>query len=125
MEDPASLAITQLYNSSANEFARRLNLMTTNMRRALLEDFRDTPNSLMLDTEEILSTLSSTAIKSQVQAADLADITNEQRQDFGLRLENNLADAITVLRDCFATFGDRTSIAFQLEAASLLDVPVS
>jgi len=120
----AALAITQLYNTTDNEFDNRFHIMMTNLRRKLLETFRDASVDLQLDSDAILNNQSSALIHIQMSACAAADITEDQSQDFGLRLENNLADAIIILQRCFALFGERTSAAFQLEAASLLGLPV-
>ena len=118
--NPASAAITELYNLAGEAFDRRFFVMTANLKSRLLEDFVRAEDGLFEDVEDILNTLSAAAIRTQKSACDVADITDAQKQDFEHRLDNDLANTIIIIRDSFAVFGEHVSENFQRVTATQL-----
>jgi len=121
----ATTAITQLYQLTGSDFDNRFLVMTTNIKRQLLEDFILAPKVIHSDVEQLLGDLSAAVIQTQKTACLSADISEEQKRDFENRIDNCLAGAIIVIRDCFAVSGDRASADFQLETAKRLGIPVA
>ena len=119
----ASDAITSLYTLPAADFDRRLQIMLTNLRRIFVEELRDAPDTLQLDQDGLLAFLTGGAVASHLQSSQLADITEEQKEDFQLRLDRNLAEAVLVVQRCLAIIPDSASAAFQREIAAELGVP--
>ena len=120
----ATTAITDLYRLAGDAFAQRFAILTTNLKRQLLEEFIKAPSFIHSGVEELLNTLSASIIHTQETACHGAEITDEQKQGFENRLDNALAEAIIVIRDSFSTFGNRALPAFQLETAKKLGIPL-
>lgn len=117
----ASTAITELYQLDGEDFDRRFNVMALNIKRQLLEDFITSP---LTDSESTLQALSAALIETQKTACHSANISPEQTTDFETRIDNCLADAVIVIRDQHAKYGDTMLPEFQLEAARQLGIPV-
>lgn len=121
---PAANAVAALYRLEGDAFNQRFTIMTTNIRRQLLEDFVRAP-AIHDDVEELLGDLSAAIIQTQKTACRDASITEEQKRDFADRLDSSQADAIIAIRDSYDMFRERSSVAFQLEAARRLGLPVA
>jgi len=125
MNGSASAAIETLYALTGTAFDQRLHTILTNVKRQLLEDFVGAPSAIHEDVEELLGDVSAAIIEVQKTGCRDANITADQKQDFENRLDSEVADAIIIIRDSFATFRDRASVDFQLETARQLGIPVA
>jgi hypothetical protein len=122
--NPAAVAIANLYALTGSEFDRRLMVMATNIKGRLLEEVVRTPGGLHTDIEDLLGDLSAAIIETQKTACEAAKISDEQKQNFEDHVDNVVAEAIIIIRDAIDKHKSRTSVAFQMEAAQRLGVPV-
>jgi|GEM_PF-6730165 len=122
--NPAATAVAHLYQLSGAAFDQRFAIMAINIRRELLEHVVNTPAELHADTEDLLSDMSSGLIRVQVAACRAACLTEGQELDFETRLDNCLAEAVDIVRQCIDNYGEHRSPAFQQETAAQLGIPV-
>ena len=120
--NPESHSISEMYRLQGQAFEERFRVKTTNMRRALLEEFILTP---FRDADENLETQGRLLVVAQKKIAVDANLTDVQAEDFAFRMDHVVADAIVVIRRCMEEFPDRNTAAFQFEVARRLGIPVA
>ena len=119
--NPGSHSVAEMYRLAGQAFEDRFRIKATNVCRALLEEFIRAPFS---NADDNLETQGRLLVVAQKQAAAHANLTNEQADDFAVRMDNVVAAAIVVIRRCSEEFPDRSTGDFQREAARRLGVPV-
>ena len=119
----AANAITRLYNLTGTAFDQQLLIITTNMRHTLLRELCDTSATSKIDRETFTQYLINIAIKSHVQSSESATITPDQKQDFQLHLDRDLAATILIIEHCLVDHPELASVDFQLAAVAALGIP--
>src|SRR5262245_7587824 len=111
-----------MYRLSGEAFEERFLVMTTNLRRMILEDVVRAP---FHEVNEHLEVLGRTLVIGQIEIGAEAQLSPDQAADFESRLDDIVAEAIVTIQGCLDEYPNRQSVEFQFEAATRLGIPIA